>query len=310
MPFNTPIAFLIFNRPGVTRQVFETIRRVRPTTLLVIGDGPRAGRQDEAAAVAATRAIIDEVDWPCDVATEYSTNNLGCKRRVASGLDWVFDAFDEAIVLEDDCIPDPTFFPFCQEMLSRYRNDERIFSISGDNFQRGRSFASNGYYFSKYFHCWGWASWRRAWKTVDLQISKWPQFTSAGGLHEIADSPREEAYWQRVLDAQHRGEVDSWAYSCLGSSWMKGGLHIHPDVNLVSNIGFAGDATHTTQSSCPLANMTTQPLYQWNKPEFVVRNKAADMRTFDTVYARPNRLRRWKNKVQKQWKRWSASRAA
>src|SRR6185369_14461868 len=163
----TPVAFIIFNRPDTTEKVFAEIARARPPKLLVIADGPRAGRAGEADRCAATRAIIDRVDWDCKVLTNYSDVNLGCKNRVASGIDWVFEQVPEAIILEDDCLPDPTFFRFCEELLIRYREDERISQICGANFQFGRKRSNDSYYFSRYNHIWGWASWRRAWQHYD-----------------------------------------------------------------------------------------------------------------------------------------------
>lgn len=302
MSFSTPVAFLIFNRPGVTRRVLHAIRQVRPTTLLVVCDGPRHDRPGEQIAVMQTRAVIDEVDWPCNVMTEYSDVNLGCKRRVSSGLDWIFSNVDDAIVLEDDCVPDPSFFHFCRDMLEHYRDDERVFSISGSNFQGGRTRTANGFYFSKYFHCWGWATWGSAWRCIDLEMTRWKQFVDSGGLHKIADTPSEEKYWKRILDSQSRGEIDSWAYSCLASSWLNHKVNIIPNLNLVHNIGFGSQATHTKNVPTWIPKFADR-LTQWSPPDLLARNKAADLFTFKTVYARPHKLRRWANKIRKQWNR-------
>lgn len=154
----TPVAFIIFNRPDTTEKVFAEIAKAKPPKLLVIGDGPRVSRQGEAEKVAAARSIIQCVDWDCEVQTNFSDVNLGCKRRVSSGIDWVFEQVEEAIILEDDCLPDPTFFRFCEELLARYRHDQRIGMISGDNFQFGSRRNDDSYYFSKYVHIWGWAT--------------------------------------------------------------------------------------------------------------------------------------------------------
>jgi len=302
MSFSTPIAFLIFNRPSVTRRVLHAIRQVRPSTLYVVCDGPRPDRPGEKLAVMQTRAVINEIDWPCEVKTDFSEVNLGCKRRISSGLNWVFEECTDAIILEDDCVPDPTFFHFCRDMLEHYRHDELVFSISGSNFQGGRSRARNGFYFSKYFHCWGWATWRSSWRSVDLNLALWQQFVAAGGLTEVCDTHNEQLYWKKVLDAQARGDIDSWAYSCLASSWLNRKLNIIPDVNLVRNIGFDSQATHTRNAPTWIPASADQ-LGQWDYPSFTVRNKIADMFTFDTVYARPHKLRRWKNKILKQWNR-------
>ena len=152
---STPVAFIIFNRPDTTKRVFAEIAKARPPKLLVIADGPRADHPADVEKCAAVRAIIDGVDWDCEVLKNYSDVNLGCKRRVSSGLDWVFDTVEEAIILEDDCLPHPTFFRFCEEMLEKYRDDKRIAMISGDNLQFGRKRTGYSYYFSRYPHIWG-----------------------------------------------------------------------------------------------------------------------------------------------------------
>ena len=142
----TPVAFIIFNRPDTTERVFAEIVKAKPPKLLVVGDGPRANREGDAAKVAAARAITKRVDWPCEVLTNFSEVNLGCKVRVSSGLDWVFEQVPEAIILEDDCLPHQTFFRFCEELLERYRDDQRIGMISGDNFQFGHTINDDSYF--------------------------------------------------------------------------------------------------------------------------------------------------------------------
>ena len=162
---NTPIVFIVFNRPELTRRVFASIREARPSKLLVVCDGPRSGRPDDREKVAAVRQVIaNGVDWPCDVRREYSESNLGCRERVVSGLNWVFALVEEAIVLEDDCLPDASFFAFAEEMLARYRNDPRVLHIGGNNFTSDKYHLSHSYAFSRYGHIWGWATWRRAWE--------------------------------------------------------------------------------------------------------------------------------------------------
>src|SRR5687767_13684909 len=164
----TPVALLVFNRPQATARVFEAVARARPPRLLVVADGPRADRPDDGELCHQTRAIIERVDWPCEVMKDYSDTNLGCRKRVSSGLDWVFSNVADAIILEDDCLPEPSFFPFCEELLERYRDDERVAMIRAGNFLEGRRVASTSYYFSRWFHIWGWATWARAWKHNDV----------------------------------------------------------------------------------------------------------------------------------------------
>ena len=189
---NTPVAFIVFNRPGTAKRIFAEIAKAKPPKLLVIADGPRGTLLGEAQKCMATRDVINRVNWPCEVLTNFSEVNLGCKKRVSSGIDWVFEHVEEAIILEDDCLPHPTFFRFCQEMLERYRNDDRIGMISGDNFQFGRPVGQDSYYFSKYVHVWGWASWRDRWRnSYDVHMGLWPQVRDQKRLDDLGLDKKE-----------------------------------------------------------------------------------------------------------------------
>jgi len=274
----TPVAFIIFNRPDTTERVFAEIAKAKPPKLLVVADGPRSNRPGEVETCDATRAIIDRVDWDCEVLTNFSAVNLGCKRRVSSGIDWVFDQVEEAIILEDDCLPDPTFFRFCEEMLERYRHDQRIGVISGDNFQFGRRRNDDSYYFSKYVHIWGWASWRDRWaKSYDVTMAKWPRIRDGAWLADMVGDAREARYWQQIFQRVHGGEIDTWDYQWLFANWLEGRLTVLPAVNLISNIGFSASATHTTGES-DLANLERRSLgFPLKHPIGIVRNLQADM---------------------------------
>lgn len=273
----TPVAFIIFNRTDTTERVFAEIAKARPPKLLVVGDGPRANRSGETDKVADARAIIKRVDWDCEVLTNFSEVNLGCKRRVSSGIDWVFEQVEKAIFLEDDCLPDPTFFRFCQEMLERYRHDQRIGMISGDNFQFGRRRNDDSYYFSKYVHVWGWASWRDRWTgSYDVAMARWPRIRDERWLGDMVGNRREAAYWQNIFERVHRGEIDSWAYQWLFANWVEGRMSILPAVNLISNVGFDENATHTIGDS-DLANLARNPVgFPLMHPPGVFRNIQAD----------------------------------
>ncbi len=181
----TPVVVIIFKRTDTTEKVFEAIRLAKPPKLFVIADGPRADHPGEAEKCEAARAIIERVDWECEVLKNYSDTNLGCAKRVSSGLDWVFSNVEEAIILEDDCVPHLTFFPFCEELLEKYRYDTRIASISGQNVQFGRERTNYSYYFSRYNHCWGWATWRRAWQHFDFDMKLWPEIKKGHLLDDI-----------------------------------------------------------------------------------------------------------------------------
>jgi hypothetical protein len=305
---DTPVAFLIFNRPDVTEQVFAAIARAKPPTLLVVADGPRADRPGEAEKCAQSRGIIERVDWDCRVLKNYADENMGCRRRVASGLDWVFATVQEAIVLEDDCLPAASFFGFCEALLERYRDDTRVMAVSGDNFQRGVRRSPYSYYFSKYNHIWGWASWRRAWQHYDVEMRTWPQFKAAGMLRAVCPKREEARQWTALFDAAHAGLVDSWDYAWTYACWSQGGLTALPEVNLVSNLGFGPQATHTAGTSW-LAGLPVGEMQDLRHPPFVVRHELADAATLKAVFA-ATLVQKWKGRVRRlggRAKRWLQS---
>ena len=284
MALSTPVAFLIFKRPDTTEKVFEAIRQAQPRKLLVIADGARPDKPGESEKCAEARAIIDRVDWDCEVLKNYSDVNLGCKKRVSSGLDWVFSEVEEAIILEDDCLPHPSFFSYCENLLDYYRDDERIMAISGDNFQDGNQRTPYSYYFSKYNHCWGWATWRRAWKHWHFNPEKWIEFRDTGLIKFICDDSYEEKYWTQVFNTLFlEGKPNTWDYSWTFACWSQSGLTALPNVNLVSNIGFGSGGTHTFGDS-PLANMAVEDIGEITHPPFVVRHIEGDLYTFDYHY--------------------------
>lgn len=256
---DTPIALLVFNRPDVTARVFAAVAAARPRRLLVVADGPRPDRPGEAERCAATRAIVERVDWACDVETNFSEANLGCRRRISSGLDWVFSRVESAIVLEDDCLPDHTFFRYCEELLDRYADDERVAGISGDDFQPPRPHRDASYYFSRFAHIWGWATWRRSWQHYDVAMSDWPEMRDTVLERIWVGDRRAIRYWRAIFDAVHAGAIDTWDYQWLYSCWRRGAVTALPHGNLVSNVGFGPEATHTTEAG-PLAGLPTRPL--------------------------------------------------
>lgn len=300
----TPVALLIFNRPETTARVFGEIAKARPPQLLVVGDGPRESRAGEAARVAAARAIIERVDWPCEVLTDFSPVNLGCRQRVASGIDWVFSQVDEAIILEDDCLPEPSFFRFCQEMLQRYRHDLRIGTISGDNFQFGRQYGDDSYYFSKYVHVWGWATWRDRWQgCFDIDMRQWPWVRDADRVADLVLDPAEAGHWRAAFEHVHRGNIRScWDYQWSFANWLAGRLSILPAVNLVSNIGFGDDATHTAAAN-QFANLPVVPMqFPLVHPVAMLRNSAADRFTYRQCF-RPPFWKRIRGRILRRLKR-------
>lgn len=255
----TPIAFLVFNRPEETAAVFKAIREVRPRHLLVVADGPRVNRPDDVKKCAKVRSIIEQVDWPCEVVCNYSETNLGCKTRVSSGLDWVFSQVEEAIILEDDCLPDSTFFRFCQEMLDQYRFDERITMISGANLLGEWKSAVQSYHFSTNGGIWGWASWRRAWQHYDVNMPLWWERASQLKISAALGGGR--FYRARAIEYGRAaaGKIDTWDYQWNFAQLLHSGVAAVSAVNLVSNIGFNADATHTVNPSTLFSGIPTTP---------------------------------------------------
>jgi len=278
-PLNTPVLFLVFNRLDTTKQVFEAIRLAKPPRLYIAADGARASREGEAATVQAVRDyVVKHIDWECEVKTLFREQNLGCKYAVSGAVTWFFENEEMGIILEDDCLPDPTFFNFCQELLERYRHDQRIGMISGDNFQFGNRRNDDSYYFSKYVHIWGWASWRDRWvNSYDVAMSRWPKIRDEAWLTDMVGNVREAVFWHKIFERVHRGEIDTWDYQWVFANWVEGRMTILPSVNMISNIGFDANATHTTGDS-ELANLASYSTsFPLKHPVGVFRNAQADM---------------------------------
>jgi hypothetical protein len=285
----TPVALLIFNRPETTARVFDQVRRARPERLLVIADGPRSGVEGEGERCERARAVTEAIDWPCEVVREYADSNLGCKRRVSSGVSWVFEQVDEAIVLEDDCVPHPSFFPYCEELLDRYRADHRVMHISGDNLGFGRR-GEASYFFSRYPHVWGWASWRRAWRHYNPDLAEWSSSADQDRLLSTFEESAERRFWRRAWNASATGEMDTWDYQWAFACVENGGLAVNPKVNLVSNVGFAHDSTHTQADSDPenLADIPTSAMeLPLRHPAVVERDVECDARTAARFFSDP-----------------------
>lgn len=285
MTFSTPVALIIFNRPDTTARVFAEIARVRPATLLVIADGPREGRAGEADACDAARsAVLDHIDWTCDVRVSLAESNMGCRARVTSAIDWVFSQVEEAIIFEDDCLPHPTFFQFSQELLERYRDDERVMAISGNNFQRGRRRTEFSYYFSRYPHNWGWATWRRAWAYFDANITHWPELRETPWLEDLLGDSVIARYWRDVLD-NAAADDSVWDYQWMFACWSQNGFAVLPEVNLVSNIGFDESSTHTTAASESILRVPPgEMVFPLSHPPYMVWESEADAFTNREAY--------------------------
>lgn len=250
MPFETPIVLFVFNRYTQAQRVFEAVSLARPSTLLMIADGARDHIPGESDKCRRVLEIPKTVDWPCRLLTNYSATHLGCRERIISGLEWAFSLVEEAIILEDDCLPHPTFFTFCETLLARYRGDIRIAMISGTNFVESYLRTDYSYFFSRMVHTWGWATWRDSWRRYDPGLSRWPEIKKAGLLREAFEHAMAAQYWTRIFDRMYSGAgPDTWDYQWFYTSLVNNALSIVPAVNLVTNIGFGHEATHTSDIS-------------------------------------------------------------
>ena len=277
----TAIAYIVFNRPQHTEKTFAVLREQRPSQFFIIADGPRAGHPTDIEHCAAVREIVANVDWPCEVHRKYADTNLGLKKNVSSGLDWVFSQVERAIVLEDDCVAHPDFFRFCDELLECYAEDERVSVITGNNFQNGQRRGQASYYFSKYNHCWCWATWRRAWHYYQGDLLFWPEWSQSDDWREKTPDTVERRYWSKIFERVRAGQIDSWAYPWSASVWYHGGLTATPNVNLVSNIGFGADSTHTASADSPLSGMATRAIGEIRHPKTIEQDASADRYVFD-----------------------------
>ncbi|QNF32320.1 nucleotide-diphospho-sugar transferase [Adhaeribacter swui] len=243
--FETPVLFLIFNRPDTTQLVFNQIKQIRPKYLYVAADGPRETIAGESEKCCEARAIINQIDWDCEIKTLYRDKNLGCGLAVSSALTWFFDQVPEGIILEDDCFPDLSFFRYCQELLIKYRQVDQVKLIGGNNYQKGIVRGKGSYYFSYYPEIWGWASWRRAWANFDFEMNDLEETFRTGGLDHVFQSRGERNYWYwKLLNTKRTEKVNVWDYQFMFSIWKDKGVVISPGVNLVKNIGLDNNPTH------------------------------------------------------------------
>ena len=273
----TPVALILFRRPGKTAQVFERIRSARPRHLFLIADAPRTGNADEARECEETRAVVEKIDWPCEVVRDYAEENLGLKYRIPTGLDRVFDEVDRAIVLEDDCLPHPSFFPYCDHLLDRYAEEDCIVHVAGSQLLHDPP-TGTSYHFTRYVQSWGWATWRRAWRLFDVELSDWyrmPEGMREAWLQKLFDAEDERRYWRYVWDNSR--EIDNWdaqwSYVCL----MRDRLAINPNRNLISNVGFGSDATNALVDPFGIAGRPLEGMdFPLSHPGLIERDVAAD----------------------------------
>ena len=285
---STPILFLVFNRPDTTIRVLEQIRIAKPGKLYIAADGFRSDRVgEEKACKEVIRLIENGIDWPCEVHRLYRASNLGVKKAISGAITWFFDHVDAGIILEDDCLPDQSFFRFCAEMLERYKSDDHIYHIAGNNFQSGLLRGESSYYFSKYAHIWGWATWRRAWKNYDVDMSDYKTYSQSEAFKDLFQTNKEMKFWHRRMSTyvQDRSVNNYWALQWLYTCWRNGGLSIIPNANLVTNIGFGG-GTNTTTKVDHLIVPARELLFPLKHPGEIKIDREADLHTFQNVFAK------------------------
>lgn len=285
---STPILFLVFNRPDTTQRVFDAIRQAKPRHLFIAADGPRTHKPDDAEKCQQVREIISQVDWDCEVKTLFRNENMGCKYAVSSAIDWFFENVEEGIILEDDTLPDSSFFSYCTELLAKYRDFERIMHISGCNWNPDTEILNESYFFSKYPNIWGWATWRRAWQSYDVKMSQWPACRKQLLSGDIFSSWTEYLCWKGFFNAMQIEKVDTWDTQWILNVWVNNGVCITPKTTLVNNLGIGVEgATHTTGGNEILNSLHTKPLvFPLIYPTHKNINKQHDLYLFEYFYYR------------------------
>lgn len=273
--FNTPILFLIFNRPSVTSRVFQEIKKIQPATLYVASDGPRKSKPGESEICDFTRKLVlENISWECDVKCLFRDENLGCKSAVSSAINWFFENEERGIILEDDCLPEPSFFHFCEELLEKFKEEPGVLHIGGTNFLDGKVIIKDSYYFSRMTHVWGWATWRRAWKQYDIEMVDLDELLN--NFEDISNDIKTKEYWSTIFRKVKNNKIDTWDYQWFYSVLVNKGKTISPCVNMISNIGFGTGATHTVNEREPAANMPTSPIATIVHPADTSINYEAD----------------------------------
>ena len=241
---NTPLLILIYNRPKETQVLIKKLKKLKPKCLYIFSDGPKKNNNDFKLNLECKK-IIDKINWTTQIKKKYLNKNHGCKLAVSAGLDWFFKNEKKGIILEDDCIPSTSFFRFCTWGLNKFENNKKIGSITGNNFLKSQVKIKSSYYFSKYAHCWGWATWRNRWKLYNKDISFWKKWKSSKNFKNIFNLTLEEKYWIKIFNNSYKNKIDSWAYPWNLCLWYNDMLVLTPKNNLVENIGIGSLATHT-----------------------------------------------------------------
>jgi hypothetical protein len=287
MNYQTAILLIIFNKKEETKRVFETLRQQKPTQLFIAADGARIEIKGEIEKCENIRSwVLEHIDWVCDVKTLFQENNLGCGLAPATAISWFFEHVEEGIILEDDCIPHSDFFAYCEELLQKYKYDERIAVIGGDNFQDGIERGDASYYFSKYSYTWGWATWRRVWKDYQFDLNKLDKLTMWSKIDITFKTEHERSYWKSIFETIAVSHGEAWDYQLWFHVWYNGMFSIAPNKNLIKNIGFGTNATHTTDVNSKQAFLETTPILPLIHPEQIKIDEEADYYYFTNYWSR------------------------
>lgn len=286
MAYDTPILFLVFKRAEPALRVLEQIRKIRPKHLFIAADGPRQGVEGESVLCSETRKKVEaRIDWDCKVSRLYRDGNLGCQKSVSSAIDWFFSQVEEGVILEDDTLPDTSFFRYAETLLERYRNSPEVMHISGNNFQFGRIRENGAYYGSRFAHSWGWATWRRAWREYDINMPDFPAVWDQSVLK--CKLPSEIAnWWKHNLLLAKEGKCNTWDYQWHYCIMKHQGICLIPNLNLVENIGIGVDATHM-QAENIASTIRKRSLLWYGAPQELNICREAD--EFDFEYALQNK---------------------
>ena len=297
MNFNTPILLITWKRHKKLSKVIDSLRKIKAQKIYVACDGANKNNIEEELQVFETRKVIEnEINWEYKYLKKlFSNNNYGCMNGVSKAINWFFKNEKEGIILEEDCLPHPDFFQFAEELLEKYRFDKRIWSISGTNFQKGKWVGKYSYYFSLYPQIWGWATWRRCWKEYDVNMKSWPEFRNSKILNSIFENNHTVNFWEKRFDKMyHFKEPDTWDFQWLYCVLRNSGLNIIPNMNMVENIGFGPDATHTKgQLDINLKIQNFEPkstnVIPIKHPNYIVRSQKADNYTNNNHFAGPSK---------------------
>lgn len=269
--YKVPILLLVFNRPKNIKKVIQILEKIKPSKIYISADGPRINKLNDKKFCNETKNLFKSLNWKCDVKKNYLKSNFGCREAVSKGISWFFKNEKYGIILEDDCLPNLDFFKYCEINLKKYYNNKKVGCITGNNFQKIMNVRET-YYFSKYPHCWGWATWRKSWKVYKKNIDFWPTYKKSLMWLNHFNNDIEQKYWTKIFDKIYARKIDSWAYPWSLCLWKNDMLTITPRVNLVKNIGFGKEATHTVSSLDDQKYQTNKLPKKWLHPKKIVQH--------------------------------------